>query len=183
MTIASHLQELRRKHETLSEQVEAAQRSPATDDLKIAELKKQKLRLKEEIDAPQPGLTPSGAGPRRQRRPAGDQDRRDERSSDVGCAMPASDQGQRGQQRRGIGGDAQKLDVAPLHPDVPGEEGEPHRPDAQAPATASPAQRADGPDRVFQRQMRARATAPPWQGRRPSRFRSAHRPAGATATE
>jgi hypothetical protein len=49
MTVASHLQELRRKHENLSDIVEQAQRSPATDDLKIAELEKQKLRLKEEI--------------------------------------------------------------------------------------------------------------------------------------
>ncbi|MFT4150983.1 MAG: DUF465 domain-containing protein [Paracoccaceae bacterium] len=49
MTIASHLQELRRKHEHLSDMVEKAQRSPATDDLSIADMKKQKLRLKEEI--------------------------------------------------------------------------------------------------------------------------------------
>jgi hypothetical protein len=49
MTIASHVQELRRKHETLSETVEKAQRNPATDALKISDLKKQKLRLKEEI--------------------------------------------------------------------------------------------------------------------------------------
>ena len=49
MTIASHLVELRKKHDTLSEMVEHAQRSPGADDLKIAELKKQKLRLKEEI--------------------------------------------------------------------------------------------------------------------------------------
>ena len=49
MTITSHLVELRRKHETLSEQVEQAQRCPGTDALKIADLKKQKLRLKEEI--------------------------------------------------------------------------------------------------------------------------------------
>lgn len=49
MTIASHLQELRRKHETLSALVEQEQRSPGADDLRIAELKKQKLRLKEEI--------------------------------------------------------------------------------------------------------------------------------------
>jgi hypothetical protein len=49
MTVASHLQELRRKHETLSIEVEQAQRSPGSDDLKIAQLKKQKLRLKEEI--------------------------------------------------------------------------------------------------------------------------------------
>ncbi|NNK77955.1 MAG: DUF465 domain-containing protein [Litoreibacter sp.] len=49
MTISSHLSELKRKHEVLSQQVEEAQRSPATDDLSIVELKKQKLRLKEEI--------------------------------------------------------------------------------------------------------------------------------------
>ena len=39
MTIASHLAELRKKHETLSEMVELAQRSPGTDDLQIADLK------------------------------------------------------------------------------------------------------------------------------------------------
>ena len=49
MTIASHLQELRRKHEYLSIQVEKEQRSPSADALKIAELKKQKLKLKEEM--------------------------------------------------------------------------------------------------------------------------------------
>ncbi|GHD98871.1 hypothetical protein U879_20490 [Defluviimonas sp. 20V17] len=49
MTIVSHLQELRRKHQTLSEKVEQAQRNPAMDGLQIAEMKKQKLRLKEEI--------------------------------------------------------------------------------------------------------------------------------------
>jgi hypothetical protein len=49
MTISSRMTELKRKHEALSEQVEAAQRSPGTDDLAIVELKKQKLRLKEEI--------------------------------------------------------------------------------------------------------------------------------------
>jgi hypothetical protein len=49
MALSSHLQELRKKHQSLSEQVEAAQRSPSTDDLEITDLKKQKLRLKEEI--------------------------------------------------------------------------------------------------------------------------------------
>ena len=49
MTIASHLQELRRKHETLSVQVEKDQRSPGSDALKIAELKRQKLKLMDEI--------------------------------------------------------------------------------------------------------------------------------------
>lgn len=49
MSLSSHLQELRKKHQNLSEAVEAAQRSPATDDLEIARMKKQKLHLKEEI--------------------------------------------------------------------------------------------------------------------------------------
>lgn len=50
MALSSHVQELRRKHQSLSAEVEAAQRSPGSDDLRIAELKKQKLRLKEQIE-------------------------------------------------------------------------------------------------------------------------------------
>lgn len=49
MSLSSHLEELRKKHQTLSDAVEVAQRSPAVDDLEIAKLKKQKLHLKEEI--------------------------------------------------------------------------------------------------------------------------------------
>jgi hypothetical protein len=49
MTVASHIVELKKKHEHLSDAVERALRSPATDDLHIAEMKKQKLKLKEEI--------------------------------------------------------------------------------------------------------------------------------------
>lgn len=49
MSLGSHLQELRKKHQYLSEAVEEAQRHPGYDDLAIAEMKKQKLRLKEEI--------------------------------------------------------------------------------------------------------------------------------------
>ncbi len=49
MTVASHLQELRRKHEYISDIVEREQRAPSSDGLRIVELKKQKLRLKEEI--------------------------------------------------------------------------------------------------------------------------------------
>lgn len=49
MSLTSHLQELRRRHEALAEKVEMAQRSPGIDDLVIAEMKKQKLKLKEEI--------------------------------------------------------------------------------------------------------------------------------------
>lgn len=50
MSLSSHLQELRKKHEHLSSEVEEAQRSPSIDDLQITELKKQKLQLKEEIE-------------------------------------------------------------------------------------------------------------------------------------
>lgn len=49
MNLASHLQELRRKHDHLSTLVEQETRSPGADDLKIAELKRQKLRLKEQM--------------------------------------------------------------------------------------------------------------------------------------
>lgn len=49
MSVASHLDELRRKHESLSDLVEQEQRSPSVSGHKIAELKRQKLRLKEEI--------------------------------------------------------------------------------------------------------------------------------------
>ena len=50
MSLSSHLQELRKKHEHLSNEVEQAQRSPSVDDLKITALKKQKLKIKEEIE-------------------------------------------------------------------------------------------------------------------------------------
>lgn len=49
MTISAHVQELRKKHQNLSEKVEQAQRSPGVDQLEVARLKKQKLKLKEEI--------------------------------------------------------------------------------------------------------------------------------------
>ena len=49
MSVSSHLEELKRKHETLSQQVEEEQRSPGSSDFSIAEMKKQKLKLKEEI--------------------------------------------------------------------------------------------------------------------------------------
>ena len=49
MSVASHITELQRKHRALSEAVEAAQRNPGVDDLEIARMKREKLRLKEEI--------------------------------------------------------------------------------------------------------------------------------------
>ena len=50
MTVTSHISALRQKHQSLSDQVEAAQRAPGTDALSIAEMKKRKLLLKEEIE-------------------------------------------------------------------------------------------------------------------------------------
>jgi hypothetical protein len=49
MSLSSHLTELKKKHQHLSDNVEVMQRSAGTDDLEIARLKKQKLHLKEEI--------------------------------------------------------------------------------------------------------------------------------------
>lgn len=49
MSLTSRLEELRRRHDVLTQKVEMAQRAPGSDDLAIAEMKKQKLKLKEEI--------------------------------------------------------------------------------------------------------------------------------------
>lgn len=49
MSVTAHLEELKKKHRTLSDQVDTAQRAPGSDHVKIASLKKQKLKLKEEI--------------------------------------------------------------------------------------------------------------------------------------
>lgn len=50
MSLSSHLQELHKKHQHLSDEVEKAQRAPAFDDIHLTEMKKQKLKLKEEIE-------------------------------------------------------------------------------------------------------------------------------------
>ena len=49
MTLNSRIAELQRKHMSLSQAVEIAQKSPASDQFHVAELKKKKLPLKEEI--------------------------------------------------------------------------------------------------------------------------------------
>lgn len=49
MSLSSHLEELRKKHHDLETKVAEAQRSPGVDDLLITKLKKEKLRIKEEI--------------------------------------------------------------------------------------------------------------------------------------
>lgn len=50
MTLSSHLTELRKKHQALSDIIEAEQRNPGSDDLSIRQLKVKKLHLKEEIE-------------------------------------------------------------------------------------------------------------------------------------
>lgn len=49
MSLSSHLTELRKKHEALDKEIETEQRAPGSDDLVITQLKRQKLKLKEEI--------------------------------------------------------------------------------------------------------------------------------------
>ncbi len=50
MALESHITELCNRHKALETQIESELHHPASDDLHIAELKKQKLRLKEEIE-------------------------------------------------------------------------------------------------------------------------------------
>lgn len=50
MTLSSHLDELRRKHQTLSTKIEQEQRHPSADDLELRDLKRKKLHLKEQIE-------------------------------------------------------------------------------------------------------------------------------------
>jgi hypothetical protein len=49
MALNAHLETLKRKHTEMSDAVENAQRAPGVDDLKVATMKKEKMRLKEEI--------------------------------------------------------------------------------------------------------------------------------------
>ena len=49
MSIQTHLAELERRHQALEQEICEAQAHPATDDLKIVELKRRKLQVKDEI--------------------------------------------------------------------------------------------------------------------------------------
>jgi hypothetical protein len=50
MSLQSHLAELQKKHRALEEQINDCLVHPATDDLKLVELKRKKLLLKDEIE-------------------------------------------------------------------------------------------------------------------------------------
>lgn len=49
MSFRAHLSELTAKHKALEAQIEEAMQHPSVDDLRIAELKRKKLRIKDEI--------------------------------------------------------------------------------------------------------------------------------------
>ena len=50
MSVESHLAQLVRKHGELEQKIQDAHLHPSTDTLELAELKRRKLRLKEEIE-------------------------------------------------------------------------------------------------------------------------------------
>ena len=49
MSIESHLAELQRRHRALEEEITDARAHPSIDDLKIVELKRRKLLVKDEM--------------------------------------------------------------------------------------------------------------------------------------
>jgi hypothetical protein len=49
MSMQSHLAELERRHRALEAEISDALAHPSTDDLKLAELKRRKLQVKDEI--------------------------------------------------------------------------------------------------------------------------------------
>lgn len=49
MSVESHLAELERRHRALDNEIQDAVSHPGTDDLEIADLKRRKLHIKDEI--------------------------------------------------------------------------------------------------------------------------------------
>lgn len=50
MSLASHLDELKRKHGDIEREIDEAMAHPSIDDLEIVSLKRRKLALKDEIE-------------------------------------------------------------------------------------------------------------------------------------
>ncbi len=50
MSMQSHLSELERRHQALEKEIQSEKIHPATSELKLAELKRKKLLLKDEIE-------------------------------------------------------------------------------------------------------------------------------------
>jgi hypothetical protein len=51
MAVEARIRELGFRHETLESAIQDEMRRPASDDLRLKELKRQKLKLKEEMEA------------------------------------------------------------------------------------------------------------------------------------
>lgn len=50
MSVKSHLEELKRKHQALDAEITAKQKAPGVSQLDLQALKKRKLRIKEQIE-------------------------------------------------------------------------------------------------------------------------------------
>jgi hypothetical protein len=50
MSIDSHLSELVRRHQAIEEAIQAEENHPGSDDIKVHELKRKKLHLKDQIE-------------------------------------------------------------------------------------------------------------------------------------
>ncbi|MBT9288831.1 YdcH family protein [Prosthecodimorpha staleyi] len=57
MSIESHLAELKRRHQALETELRDAMTHPSSDSLEIADLKRRKLLLKDEINRLRIGVT------------------------------------------------------------------------------------------------------------------------------
>ena len=55
MAIDARIRELDARHQTLDRQISEEMTHPASDDLRVLELKRQKLRLKEQIESMRAG--------------------------------------------------------------------------------------------------------------------------------
>ena len=50
MSLFAHIEELNEKHQSIHRQIETEMARPLVDSLKVSELKRRKLRLKEKIE-------------------------------------------------------------------------------------------------------------------------------------
>ncbi|GLI21576.1 MULTISPECIES: YdcH family protein [Xanthobacter] len=57
MSIQSHLQELKRRHAAIEQELNREMNSPASDPLRVAELKRKKLVLKDQMSKLNPTST------------------------------------------------------------------------------------------------------------------------------
>ncbi|MFT7027454.1 MAG: hypothetical protein ACJAVS_001685 [Paracoccaceae bacterium] len=49
MSMTAHVSELRKKHESLAQKIEREEKSPGVSNLQVRKLKREKLRLKDQI--------------------------------------------------------------------------------------------------------------------------------------